>query len=276
MREAACKKLFDSLTNVSETWIEEAQEPFTKKRRWILNRWGAAACLCLLIATATAFAVSGPGTALIEWFTSRAEPGSDFTESGFDLSVELERVPISDLTGEVRNAGALIAQQFKDYRPYDSWFPGLYQIRFSSPEEAYDYIGLSSLKQLDWDLEEQETTLNVCGTPDGRITSINLETMYLSEEIRLQFHSRIYTEFCDEPLTIGVRTTESVGYQESFYTTASARRCHIITSSALKSGYLCLDGYLVDGGVLYSLHLAYLEEDSDWAEELLRQWADQF
>ena len=37
-----------------------------------------------------------------------------------------------------------------------------------------------------------------------------------------------------------------------------------------------LEGYIVDEGILYNLHIAYKENDSTRAMEVMHQWADLF
>lgn len=39
---------------------------------------------------------------------------------------------------------------------------------------------------------------------------------------------------------------------------------------------MCLEGYIVDEGILYSLNIAYQENDSTQAMELMHQWANLF
>ena len=65
-------------------------------------------------------------------------------------------------------------------------------------------------------------------------------------------------------------------FTESYYTTPKGIPLHIIESTALESGYMGLDGYLIKGGVLYNLHIAYLEKDKEQAKALLYEWADLF
>ena len=118
--------------------------------------------------------------------------------------------------------------------------------------------------------------MNVYGDDDGTILYLTLDTAYTAGDVRLQFSAEIYTEHCTGDITAGVRTTESAVYTESFYTTESGLPCQILISSALESGYAGMDGYLADGGVLYCLHIAYLEADARRARELLCQWAGGF
>ncbi len=270
------------LSDIHEDYLEEArtlrnQPPAAQaKSGRKLSALLIAACICLLISSVTVLAASDFGTQIITFFTDRGEQGSDLIESGYDIRISIERIPTKALTGEVREIGASIMQQYKEYQPYSSWFPGHWQKTFASRESACAYIGFDGLKQPDLGLPEVETKLSVYGDRSGEILFLYLETLYTDGDIRLQFFSEIYTENYPEEITTGFRTTESVAFEESFYTTGSNKRVHIIESSAMESGYTSMDGYLVDSGVLYQLHIAYPEKDAERAEILLYRWAEQF
>ena len=96
------------------------------------------------------------------------------------------------------------------------------------------------------------------------------------EGVRLQTFATIFTEDSEDTVVIGARTTEDVEFSESLCTTAGGRRYQVITDTGLASGYYGMDGYLVEDGVLYSLHLAYVKEDEALAESLLCRWAELF
>ena len=236
----------------------------------------AAAISALILLGCVAAATGVFGTQLLNLFTSRAEPGADYKESGYDLSVAVSKIPMAALTGAVGEVEDEIRQQMQEYELYQSWFPGHWQSDFASRGEACAYIGLASLTPIGWGLEEQSTTLNVYGNEKGEISSLQLETDYVVGEIRAQFFSWIFTENFEGEITTGSRTTEDVEYAESFYVTDGNKECHILQSSALESGYKGLDGYVVVGGVLQHFHLAYLEKDADRAMQLMYRWADSF
>ena len=114
------EKLLEKLELADPAYVQAASEPpAAKKRPW--TRWaaGAAACVCLL-ASAAAVAAGG-GTWLLDTFTARGAPGSDFTQSGYDLAADVEKFPVSALTGEIREAGEEIARQFENYDLFSSW-----------------------------------------------------------------------------------------------------------------------------------------------------------
>lgn len=269
-------EFLDKMELVDPVFVEAADVvPAVKNRGHI--RWGViAACLCLLMGSVTAMAVSGSGTKVIDFFTSRTDFGSDYSESGFTLSVEVEKIPVDALKGKIREVPTYIKEQFDSYEHYMSWFPGHWQETFESRNDAYDYIGFDGLTKLQWGLEEGQTELNVYGEPNGAIISVMVETHYTVGDIRLQFFSYIYTENAKDEITTGTVTTEYAEFTESFFTTANNKTLHVIEQTALESGYMGMDGYLVENGVLYQLHISHLANDAEQAKELLRQWADLF
>ncbi|MCC8121760.1 MAG: hypothetical protein LIO42_07250 [Oscillospiraceae bacterium] len=262
-------EFLDRLALVDPAFVAQA-DAMPAGRRGRLKWPVIAACIGLLILGAvSAMAAGGFGTRLISSFTGKQE-------SGYSLSIELERISTDELTGDILEVQDIIKKQYEEFEVFSSSAPSQWGTRFETREEALTYIGLDGLKTLDWELEEQGTALSVCGNQEGQITSLTLETDYVEEQIRLYFFSDVYTENETGELSTGVAAAESVTFQESFYTTESGKQCHIIKGSAMESGYLCMDGYLVDGGILYTLHIAYLSADASRAEELMNQWADQF
>lgn len=270
------EELLRKLELADPAYVQAAADAPAERRRPRLRRaLLGAACVCLL-ASAAAVAAGG-GTWLLDSFTARRAPGADLTQSGYDLAADVEKFPVSALTGEIREAGEEIARQFENYDPASSWHPAtLRRTHFPSAAEARTYIGLDALRGLDWDLEETQTTLDVTGDPQGHLLRIGLETDYEVEGVRLQAFAAIFTEDSEDTVVIGTRTTEDVAFSESLRTSAGGRRYQVITDTGLASGYYGMDGYLVEDGVLYSLHLAYLKDDEALAESLLRQWADLF
>lgn len=259
---------------IDHTYIEEAEEPTIKKHSYI--KWGIiAACFALLALTAAA-AISGVATDLIDSFTSRFEPDSDYSESGFKLRVDIEKIPENCLTDDIKEISTVIKEQYKSYKPYMSHHPGTWQKSFSSRSEAYGFISCDKIEHLPIDWEEEKTGLYVQGTKNGALLSLTVETRYIIGNIRMQFFSDIYTENFIGDITTGSVTTEYAEYSESFYTTLGGKTLHIISQSALESGYLGMDGYLTDNGVLHRLHIAYLQDDAEHAERLLHIWADNF
>lgn len=275
------KQFSDALSELDAKYIDEAisyrhkAKQISRSHRRLTVALIAAILALLLIGCVTA-ATGVFGTRIKNLFTSYTEPGTDLTQSGFDLDVAIKRIPMRDFTGEIQQVGAKIKQQFQDYKLYYNWHPAHWQANFSSYEKACAYIGFDSLKQIDLNLEEQTTTLRVLGDENGQILYIALETYYSINEIRVQHDSQIFTEYFDGEIVLGSRTTEHVEFEESFYINDNKKQCHIIDSTALESGYRCMDGYIVDHGVLYNLHIAYQQKDSEQTIDLLHFWANQF
>ena len=263
-------EFLDKMSLVDPAYVEAAETAAKIKKRGRI-RWGvvAAACLCLVMGTTTVLAVSGLGTKLIRLFTSRSE-------SGYELSAEIEKIPVKELKGEIQEVPALIRQQFASYQPFMNQAPAHWERDFAARSEACDYLGLDRLIRLPWDAEEDQTTLNVTGTENGDITYVSLETKYTENDIRFQFFAEIFTENMEDEITILTAAAEKIDFTESFPTTKSGKTFHVIKETAMESGYFGMDGYLVEDGILYNLHIAYLEKDAGRAEELLMQWADLF
>lgn len=273
------EKLYRSLSNIDDEYIEEMMQtssvivPVRRKptKYYIM----IAACIILVLSTATVLAKTHWGTQLIDMFTSRRPGTGPYTESGYDLLVDIEKIPIHKL-GEVKQVSQEIRKQMAAYQPTQSWYPNSWSKKYASAEEAIDFIGLDTIQKLDWKLEEKHASLTILGANNGDIKHISLETRYQECDVRLQAYTQIYTENYKEQVTYGARATEELSFGESYYTTKNDLQCHIITSTAMESGYLGMDGFIVKDGILYNLHIAYQQQDADIAEDLLHQWAEQF
>lgn len=257
---------------------EAANEPGTTRiKPWV--RWGiVAACLVLLFGTITVAATTDLGAHIFETFIRKPDPKSDYTEYGYVLSTEIERIPVAALTGDIQEVPSRIRWQMENFPLLSSQMPTTFIKRFSSAAEAREYIGLHPLHAVDWDFEEVFTTLTVHGTgDDGAMLHIHLETFYRTDNINIQTFADIYTEnWEDEIIYHRAISTENVEYSESFYTTKNQLQCRVITSTTRESGYIGMEGFLVYDGILYWMNVSHLEEDAARAEELLYQWADQF
>ena len=269
-------ELLGKMELIDPAYVEAADAFPAVKNRSRIRLWLLAACIGLLILSATAFATSDFGTRLLESFSGKSEPGSDYSESGFKLSVDIEKVPVNALKGSIQEVPALIRQQFLSYKPHMSWYPGHWKKTFPSRDAAYDYIGLKQLKYVPWDWKDKKTELWVHGNKNGDIQSVAVETFSTVGDINLQFFTNIYTKNLEGEITIRSVTTEYAEYSQFYYTTAQNKALHVIEQTALESGYQCMDGYLVEDGVLYHLHISHLEKDTDQAKKLLLRWADLF
>ena len=91
--------LLDMIGEAEDNIIAEAK----KMRKVHMKRWGIviAACFSLLIGSITTLAATGIGTRLIEFFTAR-DIGPDYKESGYNLSVGIEKISEADLSKSSR------------------------------------------------------------------------------------------------------------------------------------------------------------------------------
>ena len=273
------KRFSEAMNELDVRYIEEAAS-YRPQKKGLLHRNRRlsvvllAAGLTVILVGCVAVVAGVFGTRLIDVFTSETVDGTDFRQSGYDLAVDIERIPMSGLSEEVRLAGETIQQQFIDYDLFSSRFPGNLQTEFSSRKDACAYIGFKGLDQPDLGMDEQETTVSITGDEEGKVLSLEIETGYADGDIRAQLFSHLYTENYIEEITTGVRTTESVEYKESFMTNRDGRTCQVIESTAMESGYKCLDGYLVDNGIMHNLHIIYKEKDTEQAKNLLHHWAE--
>lgn len=270
------QELLEKMDLVEPEYIEAADSKPAKKTH-IWKKLGIAACFCLLFGTITAAATGAFGTRLIRSFTASPK-SSDEEESGYELALLVDRKPINSFSEEIQSLKKTFIKQFKESVPWSSFYPGSYYQSFSTSAEACNYIGLPGLKSVEWEgMDDDCCSLSALGNEKGQLLQLSLENDYKVNNIRLQAFTHIYTEYCKpEDLTFGSYTTESIQFTEEFKTNKQGKQYQIIRSSAMESGFLGLEGYLVDNGILYSLNIAYLEEDAEQAEELLLQWANLF
>lgn len=265
-------ELLDKMELVDPAYIEAA-DAAPKVRRTVWTGWRAAmaACLCVVLLAGTAMAVSGGRTWLVEMFGGR---GSG--ETGYELGVDMDIIPTSRMSENLQGVSEEIVRQFETTTPSSSWLPGHWMEKNLSVDEAWEFIGLESLRKPDWDLEVWYNTLNVYGDSSGRIESILIDTGYREGDISLQAWAQIKTENFEGEQHFRSITEPGVRFTETFLTTPGGNNCQVISSSANERGWLGLTGYLVENSVLYQLYVSYQEPDAARAEELLHQWADQF
>lgn len=270
------QEFLEKIVLVEPEYMEEADRTPAKKNR-IWKKLVVAACFCLLFCTITAGAAKVFGTRLIRSFTASPESG-DEEESFYELSLLADRKPITAFSEEIRSLKEIFIKQFREYNPISSLYPGSYGQFFSTSAEACSYIGLPGLKSPEWEgMEDDGCFLSALGNEQGQLLRLTLENDYEINNIRLQAFTHIYTEYCDpEDIILSTHTTESIQFTEEFKTNKQGKEYQIICSSAMKSGFLGLEGYLVDNGILYSVNISYLAEDTKQAEELLTQWANLF
>ncbi len=264
-------RLADAVGLIDEELVAARFPP--QKRRPVRRVLIAAVCAVLLLGTLTAFAASGAGTALLAKFR-KGEDGA--FESGYDISAQLTPFPEDALTGDIREVPALIRRQIEETTVWSNWLPNNYVREFETAAQALEYVGLEELQPIRWAVKETGTTLSVFGGKRGEIVTVSIMTSLREGDVRLQAQASLRTENDSADAAFGVRTTEDVDYTEETFTAAGGFTCHVIRSTALESGNVTYDAYLVRAGILYTLHAAYPPSAAPLADELLHTWADQF
>lgn len=276
-------EFLDKMELIDPAYIEAADAaPKAKRTAWTLWRAAMAACLCLVLLAGTAAAaavISGSGTWLADIFTATVH-GSDGDQvsSVYTIRAEIEKFPVSSLSGEMQAVGEEIKRQFEADPADSEQDPGVWQKRFSTPGEAGEFIGLDALKVLDWNVgEHYNTSLNIWGDASGKIKNIDIYTMYLVDDIVLNMDTNIRTEYTDNQKDeASFLAMEDVEITDTVYTAASGKQCQIMSYFSPKGGRRWINGYMADGGILYTLFANCAEQDAARAEELLHQWADMF
>jgi hypothetical protein len=194
-------------------------------------------------------------------------------DSGFAIDFQITRWSMDTFEGQVMEVSDIIRKQYVDYNPVSSAHPSWWEREFDSSAEIRDYLGCDILIIPTWDLEETMSTLTVYGDEQGNLKELYVEMDYLTDNIRMQSFSYVFTESSDE---------DSFLYESGPYDvqdeglTPDGFKYVVITSSENSYGYICKDGFLIKNGVLYNFHLAYTAAYEQEAEARLEQWFANF
>ena len=107
------KKFSDVMKEDDTDYIDEtisnshkAKQNSRFNRRLVIV--STAVILVILLITCVATATGEFGTRIMNFFTSYIEPGTDYEQSGFDLDVAIEKIPMSDFFPERFNKLVLL------------------------------------------------------------------------------------------------------------------------------------------------------------------------
>ncbi|MBQ7432067.1 MAG: hypothetical protein IJV50_01145 [Lachnospiraceae bacterium] len=233
-------------------------------------KWVAvAAAVLLCVSGVTAVAAVRSGLDLFHVFSSKEE-------SGYDLLVEMDLIPIEELHGEITQLSEQFVQAFADYDLFSSWYPGSQEVRFANSGQALDYIGYQPLTWHTWELPEQDVVVRVQGDATGHILGVNMEVDYQQEKIFMQMFASLYTEHYEGSIQTGSAAAEYETYTEDQFVNHNQVTWTVISSSEMESGYLCKDAYTVCNDVLYQCHIGYLKKDQAEAVRLMEKWMELF
>lgn len=272
------RTLTDAVGSVADTYVLEAMpEDRTERKRRTPWRYAVACAVLLCLLTTTAFAAPAVVEEIRGWFFQVQYRPDDFS---YRISYDADRVPVAQLSEEVRALKDVILQQCEEYTPVMSTVPTSVYRYFDDVKEAERFVGCDRLLFLAPDGVEEETTVTVHGDYDGNIRYVSVWTRYGADDLRITAITQLYTEYYDGETSFGGADAQGRLYEESSYLTAQGLECHIVESRPTAEGYdFCsLDGYLVVDGISYSLHVSYPGGDTDkaLALTLLQDWADQF
>ncbi|HKL79203.1 MAG TPA: hypothetical protein VJ888_02065 [Mobilitalea sp.] len=189
--------------------------------------------------------------------------------SGFAIDFEIERWSMDTFKGQVIEVSDIIRKQYENVNPLSSTTPSWWMREFDSIAKIQEYLGCDRLIIPTWDLEETMSTLTVIGDEEGTLEKLCVEIYYVTDNLRMQSFSYIFTEASDENsflYEIGDTYLQEEGL------TSNGFEYDVITSSENEYGYICKDGFMIKNGVLYNFHLAYTAEYEKEAEARLEQW----
>lgn len=274
-------KIANALTCVDDDLIVEAMEITTCRKRNPVLRWGIlAACLVLLIGTVTVAATTDLGEWLLDgffWETKSETP--DQPPYGYTVHLPIDRIPLSDLTGEIREVPSIVLEQIKNHQLWYSTTPTHFVKKFATPEDAKKYIGLDILQLPNLDHEILFTDLSAhCDSETGQIQWFSLMINHRADKFNVNTIITVYTELWEREAIFSTAFPESPDrtFTEELYTTANGLSCNVILEGNTPGEYQAMSAFLVDKGIMYSIHISFYEPDRDDAEEILHQWADQF
>lgn len=284
------KDILESLNYLEDDIIESAAKETSAKtkRRRNFRKWSVAAAMITVCIV---------GGTMMEAYGLTAKLGKFFFDDETS-EYELKVYPIEEFTGEVREVENIIKKQIEEYSVYSSQAPESWFRYFDSSKEAMDYLGFEPMKIPAWEFEEQSVVLTILGNEDGKILSVSMEIDYEVDGIRMQSFSDVYTEHSKAE---GIRVSSGVyeylvwlldakveniivdtgeeiveASSKYVYVTKNMKQGLVLKFNELQSGYASMEGYLVEGGVIYHMHVIYQEGGEERAEGLLYQWFEQF
>ena len=267
-------RITNSMTYIEDDLIAEiiSETPHKKSSRPL--RWCAiAACFFLLVGTVAV-------AATIDYASTPKETQPDFYphEEGYDLRLYIDRIPTTALKGGIQEVPAILRKKMEKPDLSSSLSLNSFLKKFASLKEAEEYIGLDILQVPDWDWGDAPATVYAHSNDEsGEIAFLYLEQFTRTDNVGIQYFAYVYTEHWGSDVAYHrAHDDQSRTFTESFYTTKSGLQCHIISASAMESGYLGMSGFIVQDGIKYHIHVSFLPSDAERAEEILHQLADQF
>lgn len=296
------EKVLEYMGEIEEQYIEEAgavkengKLRHKKKKRFLAS----AACIALAALLCGGAVMAKTCVVAIRNMFSTKE------ESGYDLELEIKKLPDTVFSGKVEEVHDILVKQFEEYEPIMSWYPGAYSVDFSTVEEAASYLGIDFL---DHPLEDkpESVTVDILGLESGAFTSILVKADYKIEGTLVQVWSQIYTDAASgEEGTAGLsvedgslfdtgersfldkreegdriiysqRAAEYLEYQMENGNTGSGQEAMLLCSSSNENQYVSQEGIFVKKDVLYMINVAVKEGEKEKGRKILESILEQY
>ena len=196
---------------------------------------------------------------------------------GFDLTRQVTLISAEAFSGQIQEVPEIIRYQFENRDLFSSSGPGWVSREFDSSGAAISYLGYEPLHFPKWDAWETSASVSITGNRDGSIQSVTLQVQYLQDDLRMQAFATMYTEHYSDTgsscsITSRVHTNPDMAEHEFVYETSGGKHCLILRSLPTETGYYGIDGYYLDGGTEYNLHVIYREGQYEQAKAMLCEW----
>ncbi|MBQ6292914.1 MAG: hypothetical protein IJK77_03450 [Lachnospiraceae bacterium] len=255
--------IYKGIGGISPDLLEEAEtHNFSVRRKPRILKWAAAAAVFVVLCGVGVYGATGGFTV------------KKLLLNGYEVKAHISRIPMKAIKGNVNEASVLIPEQYKNYSPYSSLFPGSFYKNVSSAEEAAAYIGYDKLQIPVFPYDHTDNfQVAVVGGQDGRISQIQIMRDAYSEKVSAQNWTTLFTEHYDgDVFDIGFAGDPSAEMQE--FTTANKLRCIVFESDAQLAGRKSLTAYITTGDVVYMCHSAFNTADRAEAEKIIHDWAE--
>ena len=255
--------IYEGMSGIGPDLIEEAEKHvFAARRKPKIFRWAATAAVFVLLCGVGVYGAAGG-------FTVRK-----LRVNGYEVSANISRIPMQEITGRVNEASEIIPEQYKTFPSYSNMFRGSFYKDVSSAEEAAAYIGYDKLQIPAFPYDhENNFQVAVEGDPNGRISQIQIMRDAISDKVTVQNWTTLFTKHYDRDVfDIGFIGDSSEEMQE--FTTGAGHRCIVFASDAENPGRHGLTAYITTGDVVYMCHSAFNTADRAEAEKIIHDWAE--
>lgn len=296
------RKILEYMGDMDAQFVEEAgaaDNISPKKEKSYKRAMIPAACtvLALLLCTGGVLAKTW-GENILNIFSSKEE-------SGYDLEFQVKRISNDVFTGKVEEVHDIIVQQYKDYNPVMSWYPGACSVSFSTVEEAIEYLGVDFFENPIKEKPES-VTLNINGVESGEFSTVCLMADYSIDGFSVQVWNEVFTDISGgEASSVGVsvldgsffdtgeksffeteetedsiiysgRAAEYLEYDAENAKTGSGEDAVLLSAGSAENNYVTQEGHFVMNDVLYMINVAAEEKEKEEAKEVLKSLLEKY